>query len=248
LDVEALCRRVGYAGPREPSVDALRALHRAFVRAVPFENLDIHLGRPIVLDEEAFFEKVVRRGRGGFCYELNGLFARALEELGFRVTRLGAQVIHEGVAGPERAHLILLVELERRWLVDVGHGDWVHQPLELDAEGAQVDPAGTFRVVRDGDLVQTERLQPDGGWLPRQRFTLEPRVLPDFESMCRFHQCAPESFFRQHRMCTRPARDGRDTLFDSALIEVRQGRQQVTPLTSAAEVRICLAEHFGIQL
>lgn len=91
MNVSAYPQRLNYAGPLEPTAGTLRSLHRAHLLAVPFENLDIHLGRPIVLDEAAFFHKIVERQRGGFCYELNGLFAALLRQLGFDVTLLSAR-------------------------------------------------------------------------------------------------------------------------------------------------------------
>src|SRR3989304_2800207 len=99
------------------------------MEAVPFENLDIIAGRPIVLEEEALLDKIVRRRRGGFCYELNGLFSALLRTLGFRVTRLSAGVLNEdGTFGPDFDHMTLLVELEDRWLADVGVGGFFREP------------------------------------------------------------------------------------------------------------------------
>src|SRR5262245_14904037 len=124
--------RVGYDGPVDVTPETLRRLHLAHLLAVPFENLDIHLGRPIVLDVDRIFEKIVRRRRGGFCYELNGLFAWLLGELGFDVELLSAQVLDGGRLGPEFDHMTLLVEHEGRWLVDVGFGDSFLEPLALE--------------------------------------------------------------------------------------------------------------------
>src|SRR5215207_11196611 len=111
MDIQAYLRRIHYRGDLTPTATTLRELHRAHLLAVPFENLDIHLGRPIVLDQDALFDKIVTRRRGGFCYELNGLFALLLRELGFEVTLLAAGVARaDGGFGPEFDHLTLLVE------------------------------------------------------------------------------------------------------------------------------------------
>jgi N-hydroxyarylamine O-acetyltransferase len=123
MNVEDYLQRLGYNGDRIPNAETLRNLHHAHLLAVPFENLDIHLGRPIVLDEKSLYEKIVRRRRGGFCYEANGLFAALLRELGFNVALLSARVMDGGKLGPEFDHLTLLVQLEERWLADVGFGD-----------------------------------------------------------------------------------------------------------------------------
>src|SRR5690242_9417454 len=111
MDIAAYLQRIGYSGSRVPSADALRALHVAHLQAVPFENLDIHLRRPISLDPERLFQKIVLERRGGFCYELNGLFAALLRALGFQVTYLSASDAHaDGGYGPPFDHLALLVE------------------------------------------------------------------------------------------------------------------------------------------
>ncbi len=115
MDLQAYLRRMNYRGERAPIAATLRDLHRAHLLAVPFENLDIHLGRTILLGEESLFDKIVRRRRGGFCYELNGLFALLLRELGFEVTLLSAGVAHaDGGFGPEFDHLTLLVTTDDR--------------------------------------------------------------------------------------------------------------------------------------
>ncbi len=111
IDTAAFLDRIGYLGPTAPTETSLRALHHAHLCTVPFENLDIHLGRPIVLDERALFTKIVGHRRGGFCYELNGLFAAFLRDLGFGVTMLAAQFPRDdGRTAPEMDHLVLLVQ------------------------------------------------------------------------------------------------------------------------------------------
>ena len=124
-DLGAYLDRIGYTGTPDATIETLRALHVAHLLSVPFENLDIHLGRTIVLDESHLFEKIVRQRRGGFCYELNGLFAGMLRALGFRVTMLSAGVARKsGGFGPEFDHMTLTVDVgEEQWLADVGFGD-----------------------------------------------------------------------------------------------------------------------------
>src|SRR5262245_27861823 len=126
--IDAYLGRIGYTGSRAPTLEVLRALHRAHLYAVPFENLDIHAGRRIVLDQDALFQKVVTHRRGGFCYELNGLFAALLRKLGFDVTLLSGRVHNDGGFGPEYDHMTLLVKLDGRWLADVGFGSSFHDP------------------------------------------------------------------------------------------------------------------------
>jgi N-hydroxyarylamine O-acetyltransferase len=125
--------RISYRGPLAPTAKTLRQLQVAHLMSVPFENLSIHACEPIVLDDELLFAKVVTRRRGGFCYELNGLFAWLLRSLGFRVTMLAAEVMNaRGEWGLPFDHMVLLVALEDRWLVDVGFGDSFFEPLRFD--------------------------------------------------------------------------------------------------------------------
>src|SRR5262245_26694734 len=138
MDIEAYLKRIDYRGARTPTAETLRALHVAHLRTVPFENLSIHTGEPIVLEDEALFVKIVERRRGGFCYEANGLFAALLRALGFNVTMLSAGVANpEEGFGPDFDHMALMVTLDERWLVDVGFGDSFREPLLIDERVAQ---------------------------------------------------------------------------------------------------------------
>src|ERR1700689_4895164 len=155
--VDDYLARIGVARPLSPDLQALRDLQAAHLLAVPFENLSIHLGEPIVLDQADLVAKVVRMRRGGFCYELNGAFAGLLTALGVRVTLLSARVFGAGEQpGPPFDHMTLRVDLAEPWLSDVGFGRFARQPLQLGFRGDQPDPDGTFRVAgsptRHGDF------------------------------------------------------------------------------------------------
>ena len=139
MNTDAYLKRINYTGPLEPSPETLRALQVAHLRTVPFENLSIHAGEPIVLEENALFTKIVERRRGGFCYEANGLFAALLRALGFEVAMLAAGVAKsQGGFGPQFDHMTLMVTLDERWLADVGFGDSFLEPLLLDSRMEQV--------------------------------------------------------------------------------------------------------------
>ncbi|HEU5329449.1 MAG: arylamine N-acetyltransferase family protein [Thermomicrobiales bacterium] len=248
LDVAAYLDRIAYTGPRDPSLATLRALHLAHLRAAPFENLDIGLGRTIVLDDAALYEKIVVRRRGGFCYELNGLFARLLHVLGFAVTLLSAGVKGgNGQFGPEFDHLTLRVDLDEPWLADVGFGDSFHLPLRLHGRAAQHRDGQAYRLVEDSAYLMLERLR-DETWEPQYRFTLQPRALPDFTAMCHYQQTAPESHFTRHSVCTILTAAGRITLSDDRLIITNNGKRAEHMLTSAKERTEALRDHFGIVL
>ena len=188
--MDAYLARIGAARPPRANAATLRELQLRHLLTVPFENLSIHLGEPIVLDPEALIDKLVRRRRGGFCYELNGVFATVLAALGFRVTLLAARVFGAGGLGPLFDHLALRVDVDSSgsWLVDVGFGRHSHYPLRLESRTDQADPGGTFRLAdtADGDLDVIR----DGQ--PQYRVEARPRTLGDFEPTCWWHQTRPD--------------------------------------------------------
>jgi N-hydroxyarylamine O-acetyltransferase len=249
VDVDAYLERIGVEGPAEPSEETLRALHRAHLFAVPFENLDIHLGRPIVLDPGRLVRKVVAERRGGFCYELNGAFAVLLEALGYRVDRLAAGVMGDEGFGPAFDHLLLRVEPPgdpEPWLVDVGFGDGFVDPLRLATGTDQLQANGTYRLEADGDDLILTRVQGEGRPEPQYRFTLEPHALDDYAAMCRHHQTSPASHFTRQRVCSLATPDGRVTLSEHGLIVTRDGERSIRKLPDDAAYRAALAERFAI--
>ena len=219
--------RIGYDGPRAPTLEVLRAVERAHVESVPFENLDIHLGRPLVLDREANLRKLVDRRRGGWCYELNGSFAWLLEQLGYRVTLLGSRVEWDGGASRELAHVLMRVDLDQPYLVDVGFGfgSVGVVPLQEVAGGVVEHPDG-LRVV----------------------FSLDPRRLEDFAAMNEFQQTSPDSNFVRTRVCAIALPDGYLRLRELTLSEQRDGRVAERELAGEGEWRSVLRERFGVEL
>ena len=248
-DVPAYLARIGYGGPTEPTVETLRAIHYAHLLAVPFENLDIAVGRKIVVDAEAFLRKVVEERRGGFCYELNGAFAWLLRKLGYRVTLLSARVAREkGGEGPEFDHLTLRVDLAEPWLADVGFGESFLEPLRMKVKDEQSDRAGRFRLVRLGERLQLERAEPGSAWKRQYSFALKPRKLEEFAGMCHYHQTSPDSHFTQNRICTLATADGRITLSEMKLNVTRNGERHEQLQSSEEERSTVLRERFGVRL
>lgn len=249
ISISAYLQRLNYTGPLNPTLETLRALHQAHLLAVPFENLDIHLGRPIVLDETAFFHKIVEEQRGGFCYELNGLFAALLRELGFEVSLLSARVaLGNGDFSQEFDHLTLLVQLEARWLADVGFGEGFREPLRLDEPGEQIQTRGSYRLAREGDTWIYWKYDEAEGWQAQYCFTLQPRQLADFTEMCHYQQSSAESHFTQKRVCSLATPAGRITLSDSRLIITENGQRQERELANWEEQAAALRDYFGIAL
>ena len=217
MNLDSYLARISYSGPLAPTLETLRAIHYAHLLAVPFENLDIHRGVPIVLDQEHLFDKIVLHRRGGFCYELNGLFAALLRELGFHVTLLSARVpIAENRVGPEFDHLTLRVDLDTPWLADVGFGESFIEPLPLLPNAEQFQRNVFYCLDTREDRWRVLRYSPEPGnqhgvpvladsaseWRMLYDFTLQPRRLSEFDAMCRHHQTSPESHFTRNRVCS----------------------------------------------
>ncbi len=207
--------------PARPTPDALRELHLRHLRTVPFENLSVHLGEEIVLDEKRLLDKVVKAGRGGFCYELNGAFGALLTALGYDVTLLAARVYGDGGRlGIPYDHLALRVRTEDGgdWLADVGFGAHFHLPLAFGEREEQRDPAGVFRIaeaepdaagVRGGhDAAGAADLDVLRDGRPVYRLETRPRALADFTAGAWWHRTSPHSHFTRSLVCSRVTDDG----------------------------------------
>jgi N-hydroxyarylamine O-acetyltransferase len=247
LDVERYLDRIGYRGSLEPTRETLFALQRAHLLAVPFEALDCYAGVPIRLDPAALFDKVVARGRGGFCYELNGLFAELLVALGFRVRRLAARPFtSEGADGlaPPFAHLALLVEVDRRWLTDVGFGFFSREPLDVDARGVQgVDGRG-YRVRKEGGGLAVEDTGMTSRW--GYAFGLESHELADYAEQCRVYSTDPQSGFVTRAVVSQAFPDGWITVTRQAVIGGRAGERLDRPISGDADWRATLRSVLGV--
>jgi N-hydroxyarylamine O-acetyltransferase len=249
MNIDAYLERINYNGSREPTAETLRALQVAHLRSVPFENLSIHAGEPIVLEEDALFTKIVEQRRGGFCYECNGLFAGLLRALGFNVAMLAAGVAkNDGSFGPIFDHMTLMVTLAERWLVDVGFGDSFLEPLLLDTRADQVQGTRSFRLVDDNDHLILMRRDEGEDWKAQYRFTLQPYTFPDYEEMCHFHQTSPDSHFTKGLICSRVIDDGRITLSDMRYIKTSgpQRHRDEQTLPTRDDYDRVLREQFGV--
>jgi N-hydroxyarylamine O-acetyltransferase len=220
---------------------------------VPFENLDIGLKRPILLTEEALWNKIVVQKRGGFCYELNGLFAWLLKEIGFDVTYLNARVYNrEGELGIDFDHLALLVRVSNqatRWLADVGFGDSFNLPLNFEDPGEQVQGLRSYRLEQTADGYITWQKNYDGSWERQYFFDLQPRKFPiDYEPACSYHQTSPASSFTRGSIISRATSDGRVSLEAGRLILTKNGQRSERLLADEEEYQGRLKEYFGVEL
>ncbi|HEY3465215.1 MAG TPA: arylamine N-acetyltransferase [Amycolatopsis sp.] len=242
MDIDAYLDRLGVARPAAPDLATLRHLQERHLAAVPFENLSVHLGEHVVLAEDELFEKIVRRRRGGFCYELNGLFAALLRELGYEASLHAAQVFRpDGTLGPPLDHAAIVVTLDEQWLVDVGFGRFAEQPLRLSGVDTQLGefllldaPHGDIDVLMDGK--------------PQYRLERRPRPLADFAPMAWWQSTSPESHFTRSLTCSRPTSQGRVTLSGDKLIETVEGVRHEVVLPSPEAIRAAYRVYFGMAL
>jgi N-hydroxyarylamine O-acetyltransferase len=182
LDLPAYLHRVGYQGPLEVDEKTLTALHRAHIAAIPFENLDVILGRGIAVDLEHVQAKLVGRARGGYCYEHAMLFGAVVERLGYRVDRLLARTGDPAEHPRPRAHMVLRVATpEQQWLADVGFGSGLLTPLPLVAEAPQRQGAWDYELVRGRDSAWRLREHDGTRWTTILTFTEEPQYFVDIE-------------------------------------------------------------------
>jgi N-hydroxyarylamine O-acetyltransferase len=245
--VAAYLNRAGVTEPTAGDAAGLRVLHRAHQLTVPFENLGIHLAEPISLNEPDLIDKIVRRHRGGFCYELNGAFALLLEALGAQVSRVGARVHGEAGLSPPLDHLALIVRLADGtgpWLADVGFGSHSDYPLLLDARDDQDDPAGRFRLAdaAEGDIDVLK----DG----RPQYRLETRAvsLADCVPTCWWQQTSPLSHFTQSTICSRRTPGGRVSISGRLLIQTEHGTRTEQQLDTDDALLAAYRDHFGVVL
>jgi N-hydroxyarylamine O-acetyltransferase len=253
MDIRTYLERIGYDKPVRLEAESLFGLHRAHLLTVPFENLDIHLGTPVQLTEQALWEKIILHKRGGFCYELNGMFAWLLREIGFEVTYLNGRVYNsEGERGQEFDHLTLLVRLptsEQYWLADVGFGDSFFEPLRFEHNSEQAQGLRTYRLDPATNGYDLLRGDFEGKWDRQYFFDLQPRNFPaDYETACSYHQTSPKSSFTQARVISLATPDGRITLDSKFLTITTNGKRIRRKLKGEREFQEYLKEYFGIEL
>jgi N-hydroxyarylamine O-acetyltransferase len=231
MNIGEYLKRLNYSDPIGTDIETLRGLQIAHMKNIPFENLDISLGRNIELTDNALWDKLIRHKRGGFCYELNGLFAWLLKQIGFQVTYLNARDYKEesDSFGIDFDHLTLLVKTpgtSSRWLVDVGWGDSFTQPLDIDDPSEQKQELRGYRVEPFKHGYQLWQRNFDGALERQYYFDLEPHLFPkDYLETCRYHQTSPSSIFTQRSIITRLTENGRVSLDNNKLTITSNGNK-----------------------
>jgi N-hydroxyarylamine O-acetyltransferase len=258
-DLDTYLARIDYAGELRPDAATLARLHLAHATRIPFENLDVLLGRPIRLDLASLHAKLVGRARGGYCFEHNLLFASVLRTLGFAVTTLAARVHYRTTLTLPRTHMLLQVHADGAdWLTDVGFGGeglLLPVPLRQDRGNPQGEPSRQFAwTYRAAELPGTEMprkwmLQSlrDGAWVDLYAFTREPQELADYEMANYWVSTHPSSRFVQTLTVQLPGAEVRHVLRDRELTQDR-GSTETTRTITDAEVPAVLGEIFGLHL
>jgi N-hydroxyarylamine O-acetyltransferase len=248
IDLEAYAERIGLTGELRPSADCLRDLHLAHATHVPFENIEVLMRRPVRLDVESLWKKLVEDRRGGYCFEQNTLFAAVLEQIGFRVTRLAARVRMGAVGVRPRSHMLLAVEAEgRQWLADVGFGgDALLLPVAWLPGEVSAQFAWQYRLMEEGAGYVLQAWQA-GGWVDLYGLTMEEQHAVDYEVANHYTATYPDSFFRKQLMVHIPGPEVRVTLFGRRLIERRPEGVSEVVLADDAAVLEALVTRFGLR-
>ena len=248
MSLQQRLHRIRYEGSLAPTLANLRALQKSALLSLPFENLDIHAGRPIAFTREALDRKIVAEHRGGFCYELNSFFHDLLRDIGFRSRFAGARMFRDGQPGIPMGHMVLVVELDgSEWIVDVGNGKSCREPLDLAGSLESSAEGIRYRVGRIERGLAVLEAGPDGAWKPRFLIDPESRDRAEFIPASQWMQTAPESRFTQNRICTLALPEGRVTLMNDTLTVDRSGRVEERQVVGA-EFEDVLSEHFRIRL
>lgn len=235
-----------------PTLRYLRKLHRNHLLHIPFENLDIHVGNEIILDIRKIYDKVINKLRGGFCYELNGLFCHLLWSLGFEAKMISARVLgSDGSTPPEFDHLAIIVTIDdKEWLADVGFGRSFLSPKEMAPGIAQVDYNSYYKIMHSPIDDSFTLLASKDSFQYKEEYIFSDveRQYVEFVGMCQYHQTSPESKFTQKKVVTMAKPDGRVTLTDSKLIVTKLGERHESDILNMDEFKVKLWEHFHIRV
>jgi len=248
FDIEAYFKRIGYTGGRDVSLETLKELQTKHVMSIPFENIDAFNKKPISLEIDDLFEKIVTNKRGGYCFEMNGLFSYVLETLGFTVSNLFARVWRNGFEQSGKTHQVLLVEIDGDlWLCDVGFGgNGPLAPILIKAGMEQEHFRRSHRIAVDSTYGYVLEYKIKDGFQPVYAFTAEKCCPSDYAIANHYTSTHPSSLFAQSLVCTMPTEDGRITVFDGQLKIVANDVETVTELDGDEAIHDALQKHFGL--
>jgi N-hydroxyarylamine O-acetyltransferase len=242
--------RIGLSGVELVDLNTLRHLQRRHLLKIPFENLDIHYGRKIRLDPRKLFEKIVLQKRGGFCYELNGLFNGFLQTLGYATYLVSARVSDgRGGFGEEFDHMAIIVRIDgKEYLTDVGFGEFTFEPLRVETNLLQTDERGLFVIENYDETYLIVRKLGESGKEDQYLFSLAERRIEDFAGMCNYHQTSPKSHFTQKKICSLPFEGGRYTLTGDSFKVTKGSMITEEAVNNEDHFRMILKQAFEIEL
>jgi N-hydroxyarylamine O-acetyltransferase len=249
FDLDSYFARIGYDGPRSPTLETLRAIQLLHPQAIAFENLNPLLGLPVSLDIESLQQKLIWSRRGGYCFEHNGVLLHVLRALGFRVSGLAARVVWNNPPGsiPPRSHMVLRVELDEGiYLADVGFGMSPTAPLRLETGIEQPTPHEPFRLMEKGGHY-TLQCNLKGQWTSFYIFDLQEQAPIDYQVANHYVSTLPTSHFVVSLIAARATADGRCGLRNNRLsIHRLSGDSEQRVLSSAAEISTALDDLLGV--
>ncbi|HEY5822791.1 MAG TPA: arylamine N-acetyltransferase [Cyclobacteriaceae bacterium] len=248
MDVKKYLERIHFTDAPFINEETLSKIHEQHVLHVPFGCASIHFKRKLSLEPDELFKKIITHRHDGFCYELNYLFHLLLTELGFKSTMIASRIFTtEGIFGPEFDHLSLVVDLDERWLVDVGYGDLFITPLKLIESDIQFDGRNYFKIEKNEQSAYVLEMSANGtDFEKRYAFTLLPRTIADFEASCVDKQVNPSSYFVQNTLITLPTKNGRRTIFNNKFIEKENGLREEMIIENDEQLKAILKSKFGI--
>lgn len=249
-NIQEYKNRIGYSEPLTPTFDVLKAVQKKHLLHIPFENLDIHYNTPIELDINRIYQKVILNKRGGFCYELNGLFYQFIKYIGFNVKQVSARVYHkEDGYSKEFDHLAIVVTIDDEdYLTDVGFGEFAFSPLKLESGLVDEDERGQFKIdTYEDEYIRISKLI-DDQWIPEYIFKNAHHELQEFRDRCVYQQTSPESHFTQKKLISRPTEHGRITLTSDQFKILENGVTQEIDISSDKEFESKLLYYFHIQI
>lgn len=248
--LEDYFKRIRYSGGTQVSAATLKQLHLGHVMSIPFENLDVYARKPISLERDDLFRKIVINHRGGYCFEMNGLFAAVLTEMGFLVSSHLARVYQGSFDHSGKTHRVLMVKADdQAWLCDVGFGgNGLVAPL-LFEEGLEQEHLGRcHRVMADPDYGYRVEFKTAAGFEPIYAFTREACCPADYLIANHYTATYPESFFRQAMMCALVTETGKITYFDGHLKIIDGETLTETTITGDGAIKDTLKSYFGLEL
>jgi N-hydroxyarylamine O-acetyltransferase len=242
--------RIGLNSTPNRDEDGLKEIHAAQSFTIPFENLEIHLGGTISLKPEDLIDKLVKRNRGGYCFELNGMLHLALKALGFMVRPLLVRVLYNLTEPGPYAHQVLIVTVSGQdWLADVGFGGpGLRLPVPMIPERIFEQFGERYRLRSDPDFEWVLQKESKGKFIDLYTIKDQLTLDADIEMSNHFTSTWPGSYFRAQRMCAISKTWGRITLVDKELTFHRDGRSTGRTLPPGPPYMEALAEHFGLDL